>query len=62
MPSANADRLLLHDVITQAAGKPVASAEALRTDVAGPTGKAAVLLQVMRDGKPLFVDTSIATM
>ena len=60
--SANADRLLPGDVITEAAGKPVASAEALRTAVAGATSKSAVLLKVMRDGKPLFVGASIATM
>ena len=60
--SANADRLMPGDVIVEAAGKPVASVEALRTAVAGATSKSTVLLKVMRDGKPMFVGAAIATL
>jgi len=59
--SANGDRLMPGDVIVEAAGQPVASAEALRTAIAGATSKSAVLLKVMRDGKPLFVGATVAT-
>ena len=60
--NANADRLMPGDVIVEAAGKPVASVEALRTAVAGATSKSTVLLKVMRDGKPMFVGAAIATL
>jgi serine protease Do len=60
--SDNADKLMSGDVIVEAAGKPVGSAEALRGAVAGAPQKSAVLLKVLRDGKPLFIGASIGTM
>ena len=60
--SANADRLMPGDVIVEAAGKPVASVEVLRTAVAGAPSKSSVLLKVMRAGKPMFVGAAIATL
>jgi serine protease Do len=60
--SDNADRLTSGDVIVEAAGKPVGSAEALRGAIAGAPQKSAVLLKVLRDGKPLFIGASIGTM
>jgi serine protease Do len=60
--SANADRLIPGDVITEAAGQPVTSVEALRTAVAGATSKSAVLLKVMRQGAPMYLGAAIATL
>ncbi len=60
--SPNADRLQPGDIITEAAGKPALSADALRNAVSETTGKSAVLLKVVRDGKPLYVGAKIATL
>ena len=60
--SDNADRLQSGDVIVEAAGQPVDSAAALRRAIAGAPQKSAVLLRVLRDGKPLFIGAVIATM
>ncbi len=60
--SDNADKLQSGDVIVEAAGKAISSADELRTAVASAPQKSAVLLKVLRDGKPLFIGASIATM
>lgn len=60
--SDNADKLQSGDVIVEAAGQPVDSAAALRKAIADAPQKSAVLLRVLRDGKPLFVGATIATM
>lgn len=60
--SANADRLIPGDVITEAGGKPVASVAALRTAMAGATNKSTLLLKVTRDHKPMFVGATVATL
>ncbi len=60
--SPNADRLLPGDVITEAAGKAVATADGLRSAMVGATSKAAVLLKVLREGKPLFVGAAVVTL
>lgn len=60
--SDNADKLMPGDVIVEAAGKPVGSVEVLQGAVAGAPQKSAVLLKVLRDGKPLFIGASVGTM
>ena len=60
--SPNADKLIPGDVIIEASGNPVATTEALRTAVAEATNKATVLLKVMREGKPMFIGATVATL
>ena len=59
--SANADRILPGDVITEAGGKAIDSTDALLAAIKGEKGKSSLLLKLNRNGKPLFIGAEIAT-